>query len=118
MVIKLGEIYFVVSALFVFLCLQCFVTLLAGWQEGHLASKTLDWWSAGMVICLGQGADLHMVQLMPLPLTVSCSSKSRLVLLFCILKEIGVEQHDDDVRFSTGSRKMAVSRMHNENYTI
>jgi len=31
-------------------------------------------------LCLGQGADLHMVQLMPLPLTISCSSKSRLVL--------------------------------------
>ena len=35
-----------------------------------------------MVICLGRGADLHMAQLMPLPLTNSCSSKSRLVLLF------------------------------------
>jgi len=33
-----------------------------------------------MVICLGQSADLHMAQLMPLPLTVSCSSKSRFVL--------------------------------------
>jgi len=32
--------------------------------------------------CLGRGADLHMTQLMPLPLTVSCSSKSRLVLPF------------------------------------
>jgi len=31
-------------------------------------------------LCLGQGADLHMLQLMPLPFTVSCSSKSRLVL--------------------------------------
>jgi len=31
-----------------------------------------------MVMCLGQGADLHMAQLMPLPLTISCSSKSRL----------------------------------------
>ena len=28
-----------------------------------------------MVICLKQGADLHMAQLMPLPLTVSCFSK-------------------------------------------
>jgi len=33
-----------------------------------------------MVMCLGQGADLHIAQLMPLPLTISCSSKSRLVL--------------------------------------
>jgi len=39
-----------------------------------------EWWDAGVVICLGQGADLHMAQLMPLPLTISCSSKSRLVL--------------------------------------
>jgi len=38
-----------------------------------------------MVICLGRGADLHMAQLMPLPLSISCLSKSRLVLVgsFC-----------------------------------
>jgi len=34
------------------------------------------WWGAGVVICLEQGADLHMAQLMPLPLTVSCCSKN------------------------------------------
>ena len=28
-----------------------------------------------MAICLEQGADLHITQLMPLPLTVSCFSK-------------------------------------------
>jgi len=28
-----------------------------------------------MVICLERDADLHMAQLMPLPLTFSCSSK-------------------------------------------
>jgi len=28
-----------------------------------------------VVICLERGADLHMVQLMPLPLTASCFSK-------------------------------------------
>ena len=28
-----------------------------------------------MVICLEQGADVHMAQLMPLSLTVSCFSK-------------------------------------------
>jgi len=33
-----------------------------------------------MVMCLGQGADMHMAQLMPLPVTISCSSKPRLVL--------------------------------------
>ena len=31
-----------------------------------------EWWGAGMVICLERGADLHLAQLMPLPLTVSC----------------------------------------------
>jgi len=31
-----------------------------------------EWWGAGVVICLERGADLHMVQPMPLPLTVSC----------------------------------------------
>ena len=53
--------------------------LLVGRQEGHPACKKQRW-DAGVVICLERGADLHMAQLMPLPLTVSCSSKSRLVL--------------------------------------
>jgi len=52
---------------------------LVGQQEGHPALKT-EWWDAGMVICLWQGADLHMAQLMLLPLTISCSSKFRLGL--------------------------------------
>ena len=33
-----------------------------------------------MVICLEPGADLHMSQLMPLPLTVSCLSKIQIGL--------------------------------------
>jgi len=37
--------------------------------------KKTEWWGAGVVICLERGADLHMAQLMPLPLTVSCFSK-------------------------------------------
>jgi len=28
-----------------------------------------------MIICLERGADLHMAQLMPLPLTVSCFTR-------------------------------------------
>jgi len=35
-----------------------------------------------MVICLEQGAELHMGQLIPLPLTVSCFSKIQLGLPF------------------------------------
>ena len=37
-----------------------------------------------MVICLEQGADLHMAQLMPLPLTVSCFSKIRIGFTFLV----------------------------------
>jgi len=47
------------------------LTLLVGRQEGHPACKKTEWWSAGVVICLERGADLHIDQLMPLPLTVS-----------------------------------------------
>ena len=35
-----------------------------------------------MVVCLVWGADLHMAQWIPLPLTVSCSSKIQMVLPF------------------------------------
>jgi len=45
------------------------LTLLVGRQEGHTACKN-EWWGAGVVICLERDAGLHMVQLMPLPLTV------------------------------------------------
>jgi len=37
-----------------------------------------------MVICLEQGADLHMAQLMPLPLTLSCFSKIQIGLSFLV----------------------------------
>ena len=37
-----------------------------------------------MVICLERGADLHMAQLMPLPLTVSCFSKIQIGLTFLV----------------------------------
>ena len=37
-----------------------------------------------MVICLEQDADLHMAQLMPLPLTVSCFSKNQIGFTFLV----------------------------------
>jgi len=37
-----------------------------------------------MVICLERGADLHMAQLMPLPLTVSCFSKVPIGFTFLV----------------------------------
>jgi len=42
-----------------------------------------EWWGAGMVICLERDADLHMAQLMPLPLTVSCFSKIQIGVCVC-----------------------------------
>ena len=42
-----------------------------------------------MVICLEQGADLHMAQLMPLPLTVSCFSKIQIGFTFLVLAHTG-----------------------------
>ena len=56
--------------------------LLVGQQEGHPACKKPEWWGAGVVICLERGADLHMSQLMPLPLTVSCFSKIQIGFTF------------------------------------
>jgi len=37
-----------------------------------------------MVICLEQSADLHMAQLMPLPLTVSCFSNFQIGVTFLV----------------------------------
>jgi len=37
-----------------------------------------------MVICLERGADLHMAQLVPLPLIVSCSSKIQIGFPFLV----------------------------------
>ena len=59
-------------------------TLLVGRQEGHPACKKTERWGAGMVICLEQGADLHMSQLMPRPLTVSCFSKIQIGFTFLV----------------------------------
>ena len=41
-------------------------------------------WGAGMVISLERDADLHMPQLMPLPLTVSCFSKIQIGFTFLV----------------------------------
>jgi len=42
-----------------------------------------------VVICLERGADLHMAQLMPLPLTVSCCSKIQIGFTFLIPAHLG-----------------------------
>ena len=42
-----------------------------------------------MAICLERGADLHMAQLMPLPLTVSCFSKTQIGFTFLVPAHLG-----------------------------
>ena len=53
-----------------------------------------------MVICLERGADLHMAQLTPLPLTVSCFSEIQIGFTFLVLA------HPDS------PRKRAVKRVY------
>ena len=44
---------------------------------------------AGVVICLERDADLHMAQLMPLPLTVSCFSNIQIGFAFLVPAHLG-----------------------------
>jgi len=53
-----------------------------------------------VVICLERGADLHMAQLMPLPLTVFCFSKIQIGFTFLASAHLG------------SPRKMAVKRVY------
>ena len=87
--VKYSEVYFAFSAL-----------TAVGWrQEGHPACKKTEWWGVGVVICLERGADLHMAQLMPLSLTVSCFSKIQTGFTFLVPADQG------------SPRKMAVKRV-------
>ena len=58
------------------------------YRKGIRPVKT-EWWGAGMAISLDQGADLHMAQLMPLPLTVSCFSKIQIGFTFLVPAHLG-----------------------------
>ena len=60
------------------------LTLLVGRQEGHPACKknrVVGYWRGYLSV---RGADLHMAQLMRLPLTVSCSSKIQIGFTFLV----------------------------------
>ena len=65
---------------------------MTAWTGGTLCDCTvLETWlslSGGvptwLVICLERGADLHMAQLMPLPLTVSCFSQIQIGFTFLV----------------------------------
>ena len=73
----------------IYICFLAALTLLVGWQEGHPACKKTEWWGADVVICLERGADLHMAQLMPLPLTVFCFSKIQTGFTFLVPADPG-----------------------------
>ena len=55
-------------------------------------------------VCLAWGADLQYTQWMPLPLTVSCFSKSRLVLTFLVLSFWYLLTRVDPDIFQTSSK--------------
>ena len=67
----------------VVLLLQCFDAV--GWVAGRATGPVKNWvvecWRC---FCLELGADLHMAQLMPLPLTVSCFSKIQIGFTFLV----------------------------------
>jgi len=77
-----GYVYWLVFIFTLFSYQYAFsaLTLLIVRQEGHPACKKLS----GVVICLEWGADLHTAQLMPLPLTVSCFSKTQICCTFLV----------------------------------
>jgi len=49
-----------------------------------------EWQCAGIIICLELGADLHVAQMMPVPLTVSCFSKIQIGFTFLVLAHPGL----------------------------
>jgi len=61
------------------------------WLGGRKGIRPVknEWWGAGVVVCLEQGADLHMAQLMPLLLTVFCFSKIQIGFTFLVLAHPG-----------------------------
>jgi len=72
-------------------CDQCSDAV--GWaarRASGLTGGVLAWLYGYMVIiCLERGADLHMAQLMPLVLTVSCFSKIQIDFTFLVAAHPG-----------------------------
>ena len=89
MYFKLVLVFFRCPVIFVLFgthCLQCFIafsalTLLVGRQEGHPSCKKL---SGGVLAWLSVWSEVHIAQLMPLPLTVSCFSKIQIGFTFLV----------------------------------
>jgi len=61
------------------------------WLGGRKGIQPVKNWVVGCWrgICLERGAHLHMAQLMPLPLTVSCFSKIQIGFTFLVLAHPG-----------------------------
>jgi len=57
------------------------------WLDGRKdirPGKKTEWLGAGMVVCLERAADLHIAQLMPLPLTISYFNKIQIGFIFLV----------------------------------
>ena len=70
------------------LCNFCILCSVLAWKINMMMMITMFndacLCSAGVVVCLERGADLHTTQLMPLPLTVSCCSKISIGFTFLV----------------------------------
>ena len=87
-------LHFLLFLPFIILKISQFETIYKDATQHHLFAVVYCWkgirpvknrvvgYCNDVVICLERGADLHMVQLMPLPLTVSCSSKIQIGFAF------------------------------------
>jgi len=65
--------------------LKCFILI----DYHYSIVEIVEWWGTGAVICLERDADLHMAQLMPLPLTVCYFSKIQIGFTFLLLAHLG-----------------------------
>jgi len=61
------------------------------WLRGSKGIRPVktEWWGVGVVICLERGAGLHMAQLMPLPLAISCFSEVQIGFTLLVPAHLG-----------------------------
>ena len=90
-----------------------FCTTVVAWSAvGWVAERAsglykIEWWVLAWLswlwLCLERGADLHMAQLMPLPLNVSCFSKIQTGFTFLVLAHPSVHVclHNCCTQYST-----------------
>ena len=68
-----------------------------------------------MVVCLEQGADLHMALLMPLPLTASCFSKIQIGFTFLVPAHPGSPRKRAIKRVCVCVNKASANNLNNMN---